>query len=381
MVTLLFGSDEVFSPVNSDQVLSDVDFPPGPVSHNMRQVVCRRDASPDVLLVDALPVRRPGDPRRFPRVNACRGEVSMTISPVPASLDMTVTCASGVVPMSTQPPAVTPVPAMSKATVTSRDVYFGRGEGAGCGALFYAEVGAYYSGPDGGWCASRPLVCSSELSHSVFFVDVVRPVGHSFHLDVGLGDVGDSSVPLSPNRVQAGCSQDVPEEGSIFHVSPVLPGFLTRPSQDDPQFPLDEVLLPSTIDDFSDSDLGAPITYAQCELIPGSDTPMPLPVFSVPSGFSARLDQSSIQTVLALGTSSHPYGGIPCHRSSHGYGGRPVAGDGPTGLSVSIHAVQRTAVRGWESGIWLTASSPTVPGVCRCSGVGSPLVPLTNVLG
>ena len=65
------------------------------------------------------------------------------------------------------------------------------------------------------------------------------------------------------------------------------------------------VLLPTTMDNFSVSDLGAPITYAQCELIPGSDTPMSLPVFSVPSGFSARPDQSSIQTVLALATSSH----------------------------------------------------------------------------
>ena len=36
---------------------------------------------------------------------------------------------------------------------------------------------------------------------------------------------------------------------------------------------------------------------------------MSLPVFSVPSGFSTRPDQSSIQTVLALGTSSHPDGG------------------------------------------------------------------------
>ena len=36
---------------------------------------------------------------------------------------------------------------------------------------------------------------------------------------------------------------------------------------------------------------------------------MSVPVFSVPSGFSARPDQSSVQTVLALGTSSHPDGG------------------------------------------------------------------------
>ena len=83
-VTLLCGSNEVFSPVNSDQVLSDVDFPPEPVALDTRQVVCRRDASPDVPLVDPSGKRMPG-------------EVSMTVSPVPPLLDTTVTCASGVV--------------------------------------------------------------------------------------------------------------------------------------------------------------------------------------------------------------------------------------------------------------------------------------------
>ena len=62
--------------------------------------------------------------------------------------------------------------------------------------------------------------------------------------------------------------------------------------------------MPSTTDVFTDSDLGAPMTYAQCELIPGSDAPMSLPVFSVPSGLASRPDQSSVQTVLALETSS-----------------------------------------------------------------------------
>ena len=144
-VTLLYGSDEVFSPVNSDQVLSDMDFPPEPVAHDKRQVVHRHDASPDVLLVDAPLVRRPGDPRRsvarVPSGKRMPGEVSMTVSPVPPSLDMTVMCASGlfrcprnpqrslllcvpsgVVPMSTQPPAVTSVRAMSTATITSLEV-------------------------------------------------------------------------------------------------------------------------------------------------------------------------------------------------------------------------------------------------------------------
>ena len=46
----------------------------------------------------------------------------MTVSPVPPSVDMTVMCTSGVVPMSTQPPVVTSVPAMSTATITSWEI-------------------------------------------------------------------------------------------------------------------------------------------------------------------------------------------------------------------------------------------------------------------
>ena len=134
------------------------------------------------------------------------------------------------------------------------------------------------------------------------------------------GDAGDSSVPLSvplsPNHVQAGRSQDIPDEGSLFHVSPISPGFQSRPLREAQPFPLEGVLLPSTIDDFSDSDLGAPITYAQCELIPGLDTPLSLPVFSVPSGLASRPDQSSIQTVLTMGTSSRPEVGSSAVASS-----------------------------------------------------------------
>ena len=37
------------------------------------------------------------------------------------------------------------------------------------------------------------------------------------------------SAPLSPNRVRKGHSQDMPAEGSIFDVSPDLPGFNMRP--------------------------------------------------------------------------------------------------------------------------------------------------------
>ena len=131
-----------------------------------------------------------------------------------------------------------------------------------------------------------------------------RSTSHSSRT-LSWGDAGDSSVPLSPNRVQAGRSQDVPGEGSLFHVSPISPGFLSRPLREAQPFPLEGVMLPSTMDDFSDSDLGAPMTYAQCKLIPGSDAPMSLPVFSVPSGLTSRPDQSSVQSsVQPLETSS-----------------------------------------------------------------------------
>ena len=55
-----------------------------------------------------------------------------------------------------------------------------------------------------------------------------------------------------------------------------------------------------------DSVLGDPITYAQCEQIPGSDAPMTLPVYTLPSGLAYMPGQSSFQTVLASGTSSRP---------------------------------------------------------------------------
>ena len=83
---------------------------------------------------------------------------------------------------------------------------------------------------------------------------------------------------MSPNRVQAGRSQEVPDDGSLFNVSPISPGFLMRPLGATGQHPEARVLLPSALDGFSDSVLGGPIAYAQCEQIPGWDTPLTLPV-------------------------------------------------------------------------------------------------------
>ena len=98
---------------------------------------------------------------------------------------------------------------------------------------------------------------------------------------IAFEDLGDSSVLLSPNRVQAGRSQEVPEHGSLFHVSPVSPGFLMRPSSVAVQQPEAGLLLPLALDSFSDSVLGDPIAFAQCALIPGSDAPLTLPVYTM----------------------------------------------------------------------------------------------------
>ena len=54
---------------------------------------------------------------------------------------------------------------------------------------------------------------------------------------------------------------------------------------------------------------------------------------------------------------------------------------GLPGVSVTIIGVRGTAVFGWESSVWLTASSSTVPGVRRSTGVGWAPRLFTDVLG
>ena len=163
------------------------------------------------------------------------GEVSMVVFPAPLSLDMTVTCTSGVVPMSAQPPAVTSIPAMSTTTITSREIDVTTGS-LDVGPVprlgpVSASVGESVTAVE---LSLPPL---SEQPAPVPVVESVPAVdssssplsGHSSPASsqtLALGDAGDSSVPLSPNRVQVGHSQDVPEEGSVFHVLPVSPRFL-----------------------------------------------------------------------------------------------------------------------------------------------------------
>ena len=57
--------------------------------------------------------------------------------------------------------------------------------------------------------------------------DEMLPLSHEMNSS---GDQGVLSAPISPNRVRKGHSQDMPAEGSLFDVSPDIPGFHMRPA-------------------------------------------------------------------------------------------------------------------------------------------------------
>ena len=81
-----------------------------------------------------------------------------------------------------------------------------------------------------------------------------------------------------------------------------------RPSGAAVQQPGAGLPLPLALDSFSDPVLGDPIAFAQCALIPGSDTPLTLHVYTMPSGLAYMPGQSSVQTVMASAASTRPEG-------------------------------------------------------------------------
>ena len=110
------------------------------------------------------------------------------------------------------------------------------------------------------------------------------------------------SVPMSPNCVRVENSQDIPDKGPMFDVSLDTSGFLMRPSGA-AVFPFKPAL-----NTFSDPVLVDPIAFAQCATVPGSDTPMTLHVYLLPSGLALMPGQSSVQMVMASAVSSRPEG-------------------------------------------------------------------------
>ena len=178
-------SDDCHAPVNTDQVLSDEDLPAAAGTEDRRQVIQIRDVSLDVQIVDPSQVGRDWNTRR-------------TVWGVKHP----------------------------------KDIPGGRLQQFACVRALSPEVRASDIFSWVGATALTTMVRPDDVPQ-VGLMETVQP---STPLDSGrmspdspetvaFDDMADSSVPLSSNRVQVGKSQDVLKEGSLFHMSPVMPGF------------------------------------------------------------------------------------------------------------------------------------------------------------
>ena len=116
-------------------------------------------------------------------------------------------------------------------------------------------------------------------------------------------DQESMSAPLSPNRVWKGHSQDMPAEGSLFDVSPDVPGFHMRPAGGGVQTTEITQPSPSKFVGFNNLFFGAPIAFAQCQNTSGMDTTTTVPIYSMPKDSNIGIDQSAVPTVFASGVS------------------------------------------------------------------------------
>ena len=277
--------------MNSDQALSDGDFPEESVPKDKRQVVRGCASPPGGPSREAVQDNRQYD-APLPIVDLVIGRCKPgKLSPVPhVRLNSCVydhcVCATarGVSSDTVVPPAIV--------------------------ANEVIDVDA--SVPVAGTPAPVVEQPSSPVKEGIHVVELPQPLplsgwsSSSSSPTLPWGTAEDSSPPFSPNRVQAGRSQDVPDEGSLFNVSPLSPGLLFQPTRGGQSPPAEGILLPTTLDDFDDSVLGDPITYARCEHFPGSESPLSLPVYAWPYDSACLLDPTVLQTVLTSGTSSVP---------------------------------------------------------------------------
>ena len=89
------------------------------------------------------------------------------------------------------------------------------------------------------WSESEvmPLIIieNSSVGDKPSTTDGLLPIGSDISLPqspevTNFDDQESMSAPLSPNRVRKGHSQDMPAEGSLFDVSPDVPGFHMQPA-------------------------------------------------------------------------------------------------------------------------------------------------------
>ena len=259
---------------------------------DIRQVVRRWDGplgSPTRRPARLDSQQEPSAPAVDPVTGKCRpGKVSRTVSTSHLTLGMTVVCtpvpdllqlgavSQGVLPADTVNKSVTGFDT-STPLVTTPAIVVGQ------------QIPQVKDFPTLNLSESSELLPSFGLSSSS---------SSSSSPTLPWGTAEDSSPSSSPNQVREGHSQNVPSEGSLFNVSPLSPELVVRPTREGGVTQPEGALLPTMLDDFNDSVLGDPISYARFEQIPGSEYSLSLPVYAWPPSSAFMMD-SVIQIVLA----------------------------------------------------------------------------------
>ena len=216
-VTIVCHSEGADTRVNSEEVLSDEDFPAVFGEKYIRQVVRQRDRPPDV------PTRRTvrSDSRQEPSAPAvdlvtgkCKpGKVSRTVSTSPLTLDMTVMCTpeAEILQLGAAAQGVLP-----QDTVTN------------------TVAGFDTSTPDfaGQRLSKAKDFPTLRLSESSDLLPSFGMSSLSSSPTLPWGTAEDSSPSFSPKRAREGHSQNIPGEGSLFNVSPLSPGLVVRPTRE-----------------------------------------------------------------------------------------------------------------------------------------------------
>ena len=248
------NSEEADTRVNSEEVLSDEDFPAVFGAKDIRQVVRQRDRPP------GGPTRRTArsDSRQEPSApvvdlvtGKCKpGKVSRTVSTSPLTLDMTVMCT---------PEAEILQPGAAVQGVLPQDTVTNTVAGFDTSTPAVATPAPEPQAKD--FLTLRLLESSDLLPSFGLSSSASSPT-----LPWGTGE--ESSPSFSPNRVREGHSHNVSGEGSLFNVSPLSPGLVVRPTREGGAVPSEGVLLPTMLEDFDDSVLGDPISYVRIEHLP-----------------------------------------------------------------------------------------------------------------
>ena len=356
-VTLLCSSsEEAGTHVNSEEACSDDDFPAVFGARDIRQVVRRRASPPGGQIIGAAQNDRqhgPPAPMVDPVTTKCNpGKVSRTVSTSPLTLDLTVKCTSGV---KVPPPRASTKVIVPLATVDNTEI------AAGTSTPFVSTPAPVEERPEV-QAKGFPTLRLVESPRVTSIVRMVVPVSLAH---AAMGSSGGLVAALFAQPCTVGALTGCSGRGQFVRCVTAFTRTVLSASSGG-------VLLPTTLDDFDDSVLGDPITYARCEHFPGSASPLSLPVYAWPPGSAFLLDSTTRQTVLAPVSSALPAEGPSTSTPplATGGGGGRLLETGLPGLFVPILRVWRLPFYRRKPGIWIAATPPSISGAGGSSGVG-----------